>query len=527
MRFFNTAGPCDAAYHYMLPAAERLPEAPGLVHRGGYFVVHAPRQTGKTTTLRALAHDLTAAGEYAAVHVSCEIARSIPGADYPAAQRAILDAIWHEAELALPAALQPPTEWPARDEARLLTGGLRAWTQGCPRRVVLFLDEIDVLTGASLLNVLSQLRASYPSRPRAAPWSVILCGMRDVRDYKARSGGDPTRLGSSSPFNIKIKSLRLGDFSADEVATVYGQHSADTGQPFTAEAVQRAFALSQGQPWLVNALAREIIDEMGIVPPEPITGQHVEQAKERLILARATHLDSLAERLTEPRVQRIIEPLMAGGTVSSSTYDDDASYAHDLGLIVRKPHVGIANPIYREVIARVLAAAVEGDLRVQAARFVKRADGCLDMAEIMAAFCDFWREHGEILTGTMTYHEVAPQLVLMAFLQNIVNGNGFIDREYGVGRGRIDLLVRWPYTEADGRKTWQREALELKVWRDKKPDPLAAGLGQLDGYLDELALDTGILVLFDRRTAAAPLGERISLGHTRSPGGRQITLLRA
>ena len=54
-RRFNTAGPCLPAWHYMIPAERRLPEAPSLVEQLGYFVVHAPRQTGKTTALRALA----------------------------------------------------------------------------------------------------------------------------------------------------------------------------------------------------------------------------------------------------------------------------------------------------------------------------------------------------------------------------------------------------------------------------------------------------------------------------------------
>lgn len=80
-----------------------------------------------------------------------------------------------------------------------------------------------------------------------------------------------------------------------------------------------------------------------------------------------------------------------------------------------------------------------------------------------------------VLTGHLTYHEVAPQLVLMAFLQRIVNGGGFIDREYGIGRYRMDLLVHWPYTDENGRRQWQREALELKVWRDRKPDPVDKG----------------------------------------------------
>jgi hypothetical protein len=51
MRYFNTAGPCVPERHYMLPPEPRLPQARPLVERGMYFVVHAPRQTGKTTVL--------------------------------------------------------------------------------------------------------------------------------------------------------------------------------------------------------------------------------------------------------------------------------------------------------------------------------------------------------------------------------------------------------------------------------------------------------------------------------------------
>ena len=530
MRFFNTVGPCVEEWHYMLPAAERLPDVPRLIERGMYFVVHAPRQTGKTTTLMVVARQLTAGGRYAALHFSCE-AGKIAGDDHVAGQRAVLGAIRQGALDNLPEALQPPDPWPDSDDAHLLADSLRAWARACPRPLVLFFDEIDALRGNSLLSVLSQLRDRYPGRPKNAPWTVALCGLRDVRDYKAASGGDASRLGTSSPFNIKIKSLRLGDFSENEVAALYQQHTAETGQPFTAEAVARAFALTAGQPWLVNALASEIIDEMAIALPEPITAEHMEQAKERLILARATHLDSLVARLSEDRVRRIIEPLVAGDTLSSITYDDDAAYVHDLGLIALEPEVHIANPIYREVIVRVLAARIEGDMRVTPRHFLA-PDGRLDLPAILRSFAAFWREHGAVLTGALTYHEVAPQLVLMAYLQSVVNGTGFMDREYGVGRGRIDLQLRWPYQDQHGQRQWQREAIELKVWRDKKPDPLDEGLRQLDEYLGQLDLDHGVLVIFDRR--GRPPGATdddaspaIAFEQSRTASGRDVNVLRA
>ena len=541
MRFFNTAGPCDPRFHYMLPAAERLPEVPRLVERGMYFVVHAPRQTGKTTSLRALAKALTAQDRFAVLHVTCETGE-VAGDDYASAQHAILTAMRMAARTALPPALQPPDDWSKLgadpglglglgraqgQDLSLLALALESWARACPRPLALFLDEIDALRGKSLLAVLRQLRAGYHLRPDAAPWSVILCGMRDVRDYKTASGSDEEpRLGSASPFNIKVDSMRLGDFSAEQVAALYDQHTAETGQPFAAEAIERAFALTRGQPWLVNALAREIIEQMGVSPPTPITVEHVEQAKEHLILARATHLDSLVARLSEPRVRRVIEPLLAGATIHAGTYDDDVAYARDLGLVTADPVVQVANPIYREVIARVLAAPAEGHVQIAPRAFV-RADGQLDMAALLAAFLGFWKQHGEILTSGMVYHEVAPQLVLMAFLQRVVNGGGYVDREYGIGRGRIDLLIRWPYADEHGVRQWQREAAEIKVWREHKADPLARGLEQLDAYLERCGLGHGALVVFDRRPGAPPITERTQLTHAHTPGGKPVILLRA
>jgi hypothetical protein len=524
VRRFNTAGPCLPGYHYMIPPLRRLPQAPELVEQMGYIVVHAPRQTGKTTAIRTLAQELTAGGRYAALAFTCENAK-VAGDDYGSAERIVLQEIRERAEFALPAGLRPPP-WPEAPDGGLLKAALTAWARACPLPLVLFVDEIDALRGESLISVLSQLRAGYGWRPHEFPASVVLCGLRDVRDYKAASGGDPTRLGTSSPFNIKLKSLRIGDFAPDEVAELYAQHTADTGQEFTPEAVARAVELTAGQPWLVNALAQEVVEEMAVPVTEPVTVDHMDQAKERLILARATHLDSLAAKLAEPRVHRVIEPVLAGELLELDPYDDDLRYTCDLGLIAPKLPVRIANPIYHEVIARVLTANAEASVIADPRAFVL-PDGRFDMDLLLREFAAFWREHADILVSGTVYHEVAPQLVLMGFLQRLVNGGGQVSREYGVGRSRIDLLVRWPHTTPAGKQAWQREALEMKVWRKSKPDPLHEGLTQLDGYLDRLGLDTGALVIFDRRPQAAPVAERTVFAEATTPSGRTVTVLRA
>ncbi len=176
----------------------------------------------------------------------------------------------------------------------------------------------------------------------------------------------------------------------------------------------------------------------------------------------------------------------------------------------------------------MLAGQAEAAVYAEPRSYVM-ADGRLDMNRLLHDFAEFWRQHGELVAGRIDYQEAAPQLVLMAYLHRIVNGGGGVEREVGVGRKRIDLVVRWPYTDASGKPAVQRAAMELKVWRDrdKKGDPQAQGLAQLDEYLARLGLDEGVLVIFDARSAAAPIEERTRFEDARTPSGRKVTLLRA
>lgn len=512
----------------MLPPEPRLPGARELVEEGQYFIVHAPRQTGKTTTLTALARDVTAEGQQVALLFSCERARIyLEREDTGAVGRAILQAITDAAKNNdLPAELMPPISWPDAPPESLLLAGLQAWARACPRPLVLFFDEIDSLTGPPLLSVLSQLRDGYQFRPGNFPASVALCGLRDIRDYRIAVGRDPERRSTSSPFNVKVESLRMGDFTKDQVAELYAQRTAETGQEFTPEAVNRAFAYSQGQPWLVNSLAREVIVKMGVKPPETITAAHIDEAKERLILARETHLDYLADRLSEPRVQRVIEPVLAGGLppTRDSIYDDDVAYVRDLGLIAASSPIKIANPIYKEVIVRVLSLGIREVIDVDPHDYLL-PDGRLDFGMVLTRFARFWRTFGEMLAQGGDYHETAPQLVFLAYLQSVVNGSGFVDCEYGLGSGRIDVYVRKFYTDADGKKAVQREAVELKVRRQGRGNPLKGGLDQLDDYLSQLDIETGSLIVFDRRPNARRKRPDLEFSTARTPDGREVTVL--
>ncbi|WP_414621874.1 ATP-binding protein [Calothrix sp. CCY 0018] len=514
-RWFNIAGPCKADKHYMLPPTSRLPDLSMLIEQESYFVVHAPRQTGKTTAMLALAQQLTASGRYAAVMVSAEMGSAF-NHDPGAAELAILGTWRNTIEDNLPPELQPPT-WIYNAPGQRISENLRAWSRAIERPLVLFIDEIDSLQDDTLISVLRQLRDGYRSRPENFPSSVGLIGLRDVRDYKVASGGSD-RLNTASPFNIKVSSITLRNFNAEEVVELYQQHTEETGQIFTPEASATAFDLTQGQPWLVNALAKEVVEKMVKDRSINITKEHILQAKEILIARRDTHLDSLAERLREPRIKAIIQPMLAGSELGDIP-NDDIQFVIDLGLCVMHPQGGltIANPIYREVLPRVLTVTPMASLPMIAPTWLT-AEGELNKDALLEAFIKFWRQHGEPLLGSTGYHEIAPHLVLMAFLHRVVNGGGTLEREYAIGSDRMDLCLRY------GSITL---GIELKVWREKKRDPQQTGIEQLESYLARLGLNEGWLLIFDRRKNALPIEERLSTQVVTTENQRAITVIRA
>jgi type II secretory pathway predicted ATPase ExeA len=499
----------------MLPASERLPELRALIDQKAYFVIHAPRQVGKTTTMMQLARELTAEGRYAALLVSMEVGAAFND-DPGAAELAILGTWRGDAEVWLPQELQPPA-WPSAEAGQRIFTALKTWVMEAPRPLVLFLDEIDALEDSALISVLRQLRNGYRNRPRGFPWSLALIGLRDVRDYKVASGGSK-RLTTASPFNIKTRSLTLRNFTAEEVATLYRQHTAETGQVFTDEAVRRAFDLTQGQPWLVNSLAKVAVEELQPDVTQPITLAEIERAKEILIERQETHLDSLVERLREPRIRNIIEPILAGSSDVSALPPDDVRFVEDLGLVRQTDKGGlvIANPIYREVIPYMLSYVTRAFLPQIQPTWL-RADGTLDPDKLLEAFLKFWRQHGQPLLKSVHYHEIAPHIVLMAFLHRVVNGGGTLEREYAIGTRRMDVCLRYGQTTL---------AMELKVWRDGERDPLNEGLEQLDNYLSGLGLDTGWLVIFDQRSGLPDISERTTAEKARTPAGREVTVVR-
>ncbi len=499
----------------MLPARERCPEADGLIEGKQFFVIHAARQTGKTTLLNALEQALNASGRYHALYCSLETAQGIsdPERGIAAVVRTLLRYVSYHPVLK---ASVGAVAIDFADTTNVLTAFLGNLCEQSDRPVVILFDEADCLCGQTLITFLRQLRDGYINRSRI-PFvhSLALVGMRDIRDYKAQVRSDSSTLGSASPFNIVKTSLGLRGFTHEEVAALYAQHTEETRQSFSTGAAERAFELTRGQPWLVNALAAETVETiLGNDRSRTITAGLVDEAAQRLMLRRDTHIDSLLERLKEERVRRVLQPVLLGEGESIDRLSDGFLYARDLGLI--RDERGVlqpANPIYGEVIARTLNYNIQQNL---SPTYENRwMDGeWIDMCGLLEGFQEFWRENSEAWIERFQYKEAAPHLILMAFLQRVLNGGADLAREFATGTRRVDLCVTYA-----GRNY----PVELKILRGEKSR--TEGLRQLADYVDKLGADEGWLVLFDR-TPGKSWDERI-YWETEKHAGRPLHVVGA
>jgi len=522
-RYFNVAGPCVPGKHYMVNPLRGIgDELMDLINQEHYYVIHAARQSGKTTLICELTDRINAEGEYHAVYCNLESVQvfSEPERGIPA--------IVERLRLVIRDAGMPDSF--AADSgdvgvANVLRDSLSVYCRSLDKPLVIFFDEADCLSDDTLITFLRQLRDGYIARRNGSQFvqSIALVGMRNIRDYKARIRHDSMTLGSASPFYIMTEAFNLRNFTTEEVAELYAQHTAETGQVFEQPAVDYVFEQTQGQPWLVNSIARECVEKITKKDyAVPITQNMVEQAVKNIILARGTHVDSLLERLKEPRVCRIITQLITGGDVPNRHRNDDYLFVRDLGLIRDdRDSVEPANPIYAELIVRDINSDIQETIRdsyqeYAIPRYLK--NGRLDIDYLLKDFQSFWRENSEIIWDDyedetlQAYKEAFPHIVLQAFLQRVVNGGGRVIRELALGRKRADLCVVY------GGENYP---IELKIKQSIRND--AKVLDQILGYMDKLGSNVGWLVIFDK-DAGKSWDEKIYM-REEAADGKRVTVV--
>jgi hypothetical protein len=286
----------------------------------------------------------------------------------------------------------------------------------------------------------------------------------------------------------------LGNFSREEVSKLFRLRTEETGQNIDDDALDYVWEQSLGQPWIVNSLfMRATMRILEAGDYSTVTKVHIEEAREQMILARETHLDSLAVRLKEPEIRAMMETLLSGGLDLNLAGSETFRICTDLGLVrMEKGVPSIANPMYREVLARHITFGPQAMIPEPDWQWEK-ADGSLDMDALMREFQVFWRENSEVWEEKTDYTEAFPHLLLMAFLQRVLNGGGRIEREYAAGRGRMDLFV-----EYRGKSS----IIEIKLVHEKQnPATIKEqGLRQIAAYRNSKSpAAPSYLVIFDRR----------------------------
>jgi len=199
VRFFNTTGPCRPWDHYMLPPADRLVGAQldRYIRDNLYWVLHAPRQTGKTTFLQEWAREINAGGEAVACYVSIEACQGIT--DMAEAMKTIHKAVCafaKRAELPIP-------ELPLNESSMLIDSTMHKWAELVfPKPLIVLFDEADVLERESFKNIFS--------------------------------------------FDIKEDTGFFPNFTKLDITALFAQRTKETGQKITDEALDYIYEQSWG-----------------------------------------------------------------------------------------------------------------------------------------------------------------------------------------------------------------------------------------------------------------------------------------
>ncbi|MDR2366878.1 MAG: hypothetical protein LBF58_02020 [Deltaproteobacteria bacterium] len=497
---FNVTGPCVPADHYMLPPLDRIPGVHGLIDGKNYFVLRGPHQSGKTTAAKAFVDSINDGGNYYALY--CSLGGLATVTDDAKAMGMLISKL----NVALMASraeglkrnygenfLAEFHAWPDFAESPA-QAWLRTLCARLDKDLVVFFGEADCLGERSLLSFLSQLRDGHAERPTVPfPRSIALIGMRNIRDYEARI----TDAGSMCPpFNFIKKTLTMADFTEPEIKELYTRHTKATGQVFTDGAVSMAWYWSEGQPWLVNALACEAVEEIMANDYETIiTGWHVDQAAENLMARRDTHIGSLLARLSEPRVRRFIGPMLAASGDSAldcgddgnvNALYDDLGYCLELGLLKNDKVLCPANPIYAGAMVRFLTDQVQSKLPWdQAVKW--KDDYCIDVNGALKAFQRYWAKDSERYLKGLHLAEAGPHILLTAFLRMVVNGEAAIINEYADGQGYADIVIE---------HLRGRYAIELRIGGTETGR--ADSFERLEEYTARPSVTEAWLVTFDR-----------------------------
>ncbi len=493
MHEFNITGKIIPAKHYFVDLTPQIDKLIVLAGKGTYFVINRPRQFGKTTILDFFARRLQTSGSYAPALISFESFTQRVDISDPEFYAEISKLIFEELNFVRDSSLEVVA--PTINSRRDFFDWLREACGRSSKKLMLLIDEIDAVPETVVIGFLAGLREMYLQRDRKpAPHSVGLVGVHDIKNLKVRIRDESQALGSASPFNIAVD-YDLPPFSRENVRQYFSQYTEETGQEFDAAVISRVHHVTSGHPWLVSVLAKTLVETLVTDRRQKILPDHAEAAIQKLINSRNSNFESLFKNARKPGIFSIVLDLLEGKRHRYNILqDDDVDLGVKYGIFSEQnQQLSLANLIY----AQVLYQHFEKDLRqldindlVVDSRFVD-ASGHLDFRLVLDKFQAFMKAKGASVAKHPSFAEATGQLLLLSYLDLLVNGKGWTFKEVQSGEGRIDVICCY--------KT-QKEVVELKLWYGASG--YDKGAEQLARYLESENLHRGYLVVFDRRDNA-------------------------
>jgi hypothetical protein len=478
MKTFCTEGPVDPVRNYFVSRKSLLKQGLAKVDDWRYFTLFAPRQSGKSTYFQFLVEYIRQEGRlYLPLWLSFEAYSDFDMADF-------ISRLSHDLMLELETVEPERTvSSPFLKKLIDLSDWFRTLTAETGKEIVLIIDEMEGLSDLTILNkFLHLVRFIYHKRRQIGLRSVILVGVSNITGILQDT---------ASPFNIADQ-IDIPYFTFDETADLLAQHTRETGQVFLPEVIQGIYDNTAGQPGLVNALARDLVEkrcpDMAEIGMEPFY-QTLDAFMRVYVNKNISNVVNKARQYPEIMMQVLFD-----GPINFTAYDDRLSFLRVNGVIVDEAgQCAIPVPIYKKCLYQAFKPLLNGNGEMQyfrdpmiSIRHYLLPNGRLDMVKVLNRYAEYIAERGNVIFSGGKAREGIYHYNLDAYLSSFVEFlGGRVFPEVPEGGGRVDLLVL---------QDQMRWIVEVKRFRG--PDLLDRGKRQLSAYVNRSGLAEGYLVVF-------------------------------
>jgi hypothetical protein len=477
MKTFCTEGPVEPESNYFVSREALVKQGLAKVDDWRYFTLFAPRQSGKSTYFQFL----------------CEAIRRNRPAILPlwlsfeafgrAEEAFFLELFMQKITMRLRQyglSLDPSLK-PGRMAS--LSDFFHRLASTMEKEIVLIVDEIEGLKDIETLNAfLHSIRDIYHDRRQVGLRSVVLVGVSDITGILQDT---------ASPFNIADQ-IDIPYFTFDETSDLLEQHIQATGQVFLPEVIRQIHDNTAGQPGLVNALARDLVEKR--CPGTPEIG--MAPFYRTLDAFMRVYVDKNISNVVNKARQypEIMRQILFDGPISFSTDDPAISFLHVNGVIDDQDGMcNITVPVYKKRLYQSFKPLlnINGEKRhfrdpMISIRNFLLPNGYLDMVKVLDRYADYIRERGNIIFSGGKAQEGIYHYNLDAYLSSFMDFlGGRVFPEVPEGGGRVDLLVL---------QEQMRWIIEVK--RFLGPDMLDRGKHQLATYIKRSGMNEGYLVVF-------------------------------